>query len=159
MSDTIPTPADIAPVEPAQATPEPAVEPDWKAEARKWESRAKENKGAAERLAEIEEANKSAEQKAAERLAVAEKAAAEAEAKVLRRDIAIEHKLSAADAALLDTITDEAALRSLAARLTPSDEPAGARTPRPDPNQGKSGRVPATTGDQFAAFFTTQLGG
>lgn len=158
MSENTPTPADIAPVEPAQATPEPAAEPDWKAEARKWESRAKENKGAAERLAEIEEANKTAEQKAAERLAAAEKAASEAEAKVLRRDVALEHKLDPADAALLDNITDEAVLRALAARLAPSNEP-GARTPRPDPNQGKSSRVPASTGEQFAAFFTSQVGG
>lgn len=159
MTEPTPTPADIAPAEPAQVpVPDAVDETDWKAEARKWESRAKENKSAAERLAEIEEQQKTAEQKAAERLAAAEKAASEAEAKVLRRDIAIEHKLSAEDAALLDTITDETALRSLAARLAAAGEP-GARTPRPDPNQGKTGTAPASTGDQFAAFFTSQLGG
>lgn len=47
----------------------PAQEPDWKAEARKWEKRAKENSDAAQRLAEIEEANKTEAQKQAERLA------------------------------------------------------------------------------------------
>ena len=47
----------------------PAQEPDWKAEARKWEKRAKENSDAAQRLAEIEEANKTEQQKQAERLA------------------------------------------------------------------------------------------
>lgn len=144
---TIPTPADIAPaaqsdaspVEPAQADP-PADAPevdstDWKAEARKWEQRAKENKSASERLAEIEEANKSEAEKAAERLANAEKAAADLESKVLRRDLAIEHKLSVADAALLDGITDEDSLRSLAARLEPVDGP---RSPAPNPAQGSS---------------------
>ena len=45
---------------------------DWKAEARQWESRAKANKDAAARLAEIEEANKTAEQKQAERIAALE---------------------------------------------------------------------------------------
>lgn len=54
----------------APAAPEaPAQETDWKAEARKWESRAKENSAAAQRLAEIEEASKSEAQKAAERMA------------------------------------------------------------------------------------------
>lgn len=111
-------------------------------------------------LDKIRESQKSESEKVAERLAAAEKAATEAEAKVLRRDIAIEHKLSADDAALLDTITDEEAMRALAARLaTAADATAGARTPRPDPNQGKTGTAPASTGDQFAAFFTSQLGG
>lgn len=57
-----------------------AKETDWKAEARKWESRAKENSTAAQRLAEIEEANKTEAQKAVERAEKAEKALAEREA-------------------------------------------------------------------------------
>src|SRR5690606_17969818 len=59
------------PTGPAEAAPQeaPAQEVDWKAEARKWEDRAKKNSDAAQRLAEIEEASKTAEQKAAERLA------------------------------------------------------------------------------------------
>lgn len=66
----------------AEATPEaPAQETDWKTEARKWEQRAKENLAkvnelspAAARLAEIEESNKTAEQKTAERVAALEEA-------------------------------------------------------------------------------------
>ena len=38
----------------APSTPEPADQTDWKAEARKWESRAKENSDAAARLAELD---------------------------------------------------------------------------------------------------------
>ena len=58
----------------------PAEEPtDWKAEARKWESRAKENKTAADKLAEIEEASKTETQKAIERAEKAEKALAKRE--------------------------------------------------------------------------------
>lgn len=87
---------------------------DWKAEARKWEKRAKANAAAAKRLAEIE----SEAGKVAERLAKAELAAAEAEARALRREIALEHKLSKEDAALLDSVSDEDAMRRLAERLS-----------------------------------------
>lgn len=80
-----------APAEPAEEAP--AQEPDWKAQARKWEERAKENKvkadantAAAARLAELEEANKTAEQKAQERLEAAERRAAALEAKAVLAD-------------------------------------------------------------------------
>lgn len=70
---------------------------DWKAEARKWESRAKENlasakanEGAAKRLAEIEESQKTEAQKAQERLEAAEKRAAELELKAARAEVAAE---------------------------------------------------------------------
>src|SRR5690554_217731 len=107
-----------APQTDQQSTAEPArADVDWKAEARKWEKRAKENAEAAKRLAEIEEAQKSEAEKVAERLAKAERAAAEAEARALRREIALEHKLSKEDAALLDAVSDEDAMRRLAARL------------------------------------------
>lgn len=73
---------------------EPA-ETDWKAEARKWESRAKENltaakanEEAAQRLAEIEEAQKTEAQKAQERLEAAERRAAELEARSIRAEVA-----------------------------------------------------------------------
>lgn len=78
-------PAAPAPAPPATdpaAPPAPAQEPtDWKAEARKWEERAKTNKTAAEKLAEIEEASKTETQKAIERAEKAEKALAERDAK------------------------------------------------------------------------------
>lgn len=135
---------------------------DWKVKfeeaqkhSRTWEQRAKDNKAAADKLAAFEESQKTAEQRAADRLAEAERLTAEANAKLTRRDVALEHKLSAADAALLDTITDEAAMRSLAARLAPVEGP---RAPRPDPNQGKTGVAGATPGDEFAAFLQGQLG-
>lgn len=70
-------------------------ETDWKAEARKWESRAKENltaakanEGAAKRLAEIEEAQKTEAQKVQERLDAAERRAAELELKATRAEVA-----------------------------------------------------------------------
>src|SRR5690606_2405134 len=103
-----------APQTDQQSTDEPAQDDvGWKAEARKWEKRAKANAEAAKRLAEIE----AEAEKVAERLAKAECAAAEAEARALRREIALEHKLSKDDAALLDAVSDEDAMRRLAARL------------------------------------------
>jgi len=66
--------------EPEGTTAPPAkAEPDWKAEARKWEERAKANHQAAQKLAEIEEAGKSEIQKAQERAQAAEQRAAELE--------------------------------------------------------------------------------
>ena len=93
----------------------------WKQKAREQEKRAKDNATAAKRLAEIEDAQKSAEQKASEALSAAEQRAAQAEARALRRDVALEHKLTAEDAALLDSITDEDAMRALAVRLAQSE--------------------------------------
>jgi hypothetical protein len=77
----------------APAAQEPQ-ETDWKAEARKWESRAKENltaakanESAAKRLAQIEEAQKTEAQKAQERLDAAEKRAAELELRSIRAEV------------------------------------------------------------------------
>jgi hypothetical protein len=164
MSEAPEAPKPTPPAEPADQKPEaeapqqlPADHPLVKAlSAQKDELKALKEK--ARRLDEIEEANKSEAQKVAERLAAAEKDAAEARATVLRRDVAIEFKLDKDDAALLDKITDEDAMRSLAARLKPSDEPHGARAPKPDPNQGRSGAGgPKSTADSFAEFFRNAL--
>ena len=127
MSET--TKAGTAPAEPAQPA-EPQEGQQGKPEtfdaayvaklrqaAAQYRTEAKANAEAAKRLAEIEEAGKSEAEKAAERVAEAERRAAEAEARVLRREIALEHKLDKDDAALLDALTDEDAMRSLAKRL------------------------------------------
>lgn len=85
MSTETPAPTPETPPTQPQGTEQPkapaapAQETDWKAEARKWEARAKENKTAAERLAEIEEAQKTEAQKLAERAEAAERKAAEYE--------------------------------------------------------------------------------
>ena len=64
---------------PVEASPAPAQEIDWKAEARKWEGRAKENSTAAQKLAEIEESKKSETQKLQEQLTTLQDRAATAE--------------------------------------------------------------------------------
>lgn len=78
------TPTESPPAAPNPATPPaPAQEPtDWKAEARKWEGRAKENENAAKKLESLEEASKSELQKAIDRATKAESAAATLPAKI-----------------------------------------------------------------------------
>lgn len=65
-----------------QAEPTEVVEPhgeetDWKAEARKWEERARENRGAAEELQRLKEAQMTEAEKLAKRAADAEAALAQ----------------------------------------------------------------------------------
>lgn len=92
MTDTTLTPpatTDAPPAEaPATGTDLAAEVEKWKALARKHEARAKDNSTAAQRLAEIEEAQKSEAQKLADRLAAAEAKAQAAELKALRADVA-----------------------------------------------------------------------
>jgi hypothetical protein len=85
-----------------------------------------------------------AQAEAAEFKAQAEKSAAEA----LRFKVASQHSISAEDAELFLTGTDEETLTKQAARLverTPT-------SPRPDPSQGsRGGNAARTTAEQFAA--------
>jgi hypothetical protein len=61
---------------------------DWKAESRKWERQAKSNVEAAQKLAALEESQKTEQQKLADRAAAAEQRAAAAELRVLRAEVA-----------------------------------------------------------------------
>ena len=88
-----------------------------RAEAAKYRTKARDNATAAEELSQLREAQMSETDKANARAQAAETRAAEAEARAVRADIAREHKLDAEDAALLDGMTDEGAMRALAARL------------------------------------------
>lgn len=91
-------------------------------------------------------------EKNAERLAEVEKRAAEAEARVLRREVALDptgdgksSPLSKADAALLDAITDEKAMKALAARLASESDKKRNHVPR-------EGNNPTTTSDDRREF-------
>ena len=137
------------------AKPEtPAATPDqdgtdWKAEARKWEQRAKENKAVAERLAEFEDAQKTEQERLTERLQTAEQAAQQAKAEAARYRIASRHGITEEDAQLFLTGTDEDTLvrqaEAFAARVSKPS------TPRPDPAagvRGASGEL--SNADRFA---------
>ncbi|MGC5019022.1 hypothetical protein [Micromonospora sp. DT47] len=136
-TDTTPmeTPAVPAPAQdPATAPTKP--ETDWKAEARKWEQRAKENSSAAKKLTEFEEAQKTEAQKLADRATAAEKAAAAKDADLLRLRTALKHGISDEDAETFLTGADEESLTRQAERLAALRGPSGPRTPAPDPSQG-----------------------
>lgn len=79
---------DAAQDAPAQEQTGTAEDTDWKAEARKWEGRAKANSEAAKRLAEIEESEKTELQKLRDRVKKAEDAAAAATALAERMKLA-----------------------------------------------------------------------
>lgn len=132
--------------DPATEQPIPsAPEVDWKAKSREWERRAKENKAAADKLAEIEEANKTEAQKLAERLAAAEAKAQAAESRALRSDIARE---GGVPPELLQGDTEEAMRASLAALLAFKGERRMAMPPA-EGVQGNTGRPIGAGTDQL----------
>lgn len=134
---------------------------DWKAKAREWEKRAKENKSAADELAQIREAQKSEAEKAADALNVARAEAEQARAELLRYQVAAKHGITDADdISLFLTGTDEETLTKQATRLAERTADASKpRPPKPVADQGRNENGSTTTADQFAAsiggFFTT----
>lgn len=78
-------------VEATEPVEAPAQEIDWKAKARDWEKRAKENKAAADKLAELEEAKKSETQKLQEQLAALQEQNATAERDRARLSVIAKH--------------------------------------------------------------------
>lgn len=113
---------------------------DWKAEARKWETRAKQNAEAAKRLAALEEAQKTAEQKAAEARAAAERERDEARIELLRYKVALAKGLPADLAARLRGSTEEELSKDADELLKLVGKPASSARPVPDL---KSAALPA----------------
>lgn len=127
-------PTDTPPDPPAQESPA-KPETDWKAEAKKWETRAKENKTAAERLAQLEDAQKSEQQKLTERAEAAERERDEVRIEALRLRIAHEKGLTPKQAARLRGSSEEE-LSADADDLLSEFGPAGPRRPQGDVGQG-----------------------
>lgn len=151
MSEPIATPT---PAQGSESTdiPEP-TDVDWKAKSREWERRAKENKAAADKLAELEEAKKSAEQKTAERLAEADRKAAEADFRVAVSDIATGSGVPVSIAAGPKERTAEAVAEYVKDVLAWADgrsKPKGSYVP----NEGRTPKNPAA--DDMRVF-TRQL--
>jgi hypothetical protein len=111
-------------------------------------------KKAADRLAQLEEANKTESQKIADKLAAAEKRASELEGKALRAEVAA---AKGVPVSLLTGSTQdelEAAADALIA-FRGEQKPAGPSSS--SLNRVNSNTVKGSTGDQFADFFTNQL--
>jgi len=117
-----------------------AQEPDWKAEARKWETRAKRNGDAAKRLADLEEAQKTEAQKLAESKAAAERERDTARSETARLRAALKHGIPDDLVEMLGSGTTEdidARAKTLGERLK-----TGATTTRPVADL-KPGALPA----------------
>jgi hypothetical protein len=121
-----PDPTPVPPQDPTPDTPDtgapdqkdPAAEAEkWKTLARKHEARAKENASAAERLKQLEDAQKSEQQRLEERAAAAERERDDRTAEALRWRVAAEHSITGDDLELLEGITDESKLRARATRI------------------------------------------
>lgn len=101
-----------------------------KKHSRTWEQRAKDNKDAAKKLADIEAANATPDQK----LTMAEERAAKAETELARYKVAHETQLPAALLSLLNG--DEDTMREQAKALIEFKGEAKKERPKPDPTQG-----------------------
>lgn len=148
--DTPPATEPPKPTEPAQPARD---ETNWKAEARKWEQRAKENSEAAKKLAKFEDEKKSAEQRAQDAATAAEKRATEALHRVASAEVR---------AALTGVVTDPSAIvedLNLSRFITSEGEvdseaigklrekyaafsPQQPKSPKPNPAQGSNGSKP-----------------
>lgn len=144
---------------PAAPMPKPKPETDWQAEARKWESRAKENKSAADKLAVLEAAQMTEQERAQRALQQAQEDAARARSEALRFRIAAEFGLSADDADLYLTASDEDTMRRQAQGLADrAAATAAPSTPRPDPTQGARASATALNGDPLLDGVKAKLG-
>ena len=123
----------------------------------RYRTEAKAGSDAAKRLAELEDAQKTAEQKAADRLAEAERKAAEAEAKMALAEAASGSGIPADILAGPEDVTPDG-LRAFADKITAYVGAANApRTPKPDPNQGRLSPTATSNAELFAAAFSGQV--
>lgn len=135
-------------------TADTKAEKDWQAEAekyrkfsREWETRAKANSNAAEKLAALEESQKTEAQKIAERAEAAERRAAESERELARYRVAVAKKLPAelTDRLRGDTPEELAAdADALLALVRVSN------SLKPDPTQGSRSAASPDPAQQFA---------
>jgi hypothetical protein len=120
-----------------QEVPQGKPETDWKAEARKWETRAKADHDLAAKWREYEETQKSDHEKLAEELARAKEEASQASTELLRLRIAAEKGISGEALDLLTGTTQEeleAKADKLLSLIADQSKP---KALKPDENQGK----------------------
>lgn len=145
MSDEIATPTtEETPTPTPEVKPEPQGEStDWKAEARKWEARAKADHEVAQKWREYEQSQKSEHEKLAEELARAKAEASQASTTLLRYEIAAEKGISGAALDLLTGSTREELAANADKLLSLIADQSKPKSPLPDENQGKPAPAPA----------------
>lgn len=133
----------------------------WKAKAREWEKRAKENKDAASKLQELEDAKKTETEKLTDRAAKAETRASELESELLRLRVAISKQVPPDLVDRLRGETEEelaADADKLLKLVTPETDGRTAPAPRPDLSQGGSGNGAALNSDPLLNDLKSKLG-
>lgn len=143
VTNTEPTEIESPVVEPQGNAPET----DWKAEARKWESRAKASKAdsdAAAKWRDYEEAQKPIQERMADELAQTKAEASQAIAELLRYKIASEKGITGEATRLLKGTTQEELESEAELLLSLIANQSKPKTPMPDENQGKP--APASVG-------------
>lgn len=124
---------------------------DWKAEARKWEKRAKDSREAAEKWHEYEESLKPVQERMAEELEAARRLASESQTALMRYEIANEKGIPAEAMKLLVGSTREELEESAEVLQSLIAEQSKPKSPKPDLSQGKPASASPTTADAFAA--------
>lgn len=128
-------------------------ETDWRAEARKWEQRAKENKRARDRLSEIEDAQKTEAEKAADALKQQTERADTAEQALLRFEVMDEQEVPAHARRLVHGSTREELEASCADVIALLGEAGKPRTPKPNPAQREGDSAAGDKDAMARAFF------
>lgn len=141
MSDEITTPVEEPTTEVVAEEPQGSqADIDWKAESRKWESRAKAAKSdveAAQKWREYEQSQKTEYEKLAENLAAAVARAEKAEAEATRQKIAVEKGIPAEALQLLKGSSEEELQAEADLLLSLIANQSKPKTPQPDVNQGQ----------------------
>lgn len=143
---------------PAQAAPGESIADttDWKAEARKWEQRAKDNRDKAEQFDKVETEKLSEIEREKKRADDAEAAKASTKAELLQLTFANEHGITKDERALLTGQTEEALTAQVAAVLklrAPSTASAGAA------GITAGGKPPAAKPQSMEAALTAHFAG
>lgn len=161
MSDEINNSEVVENNDTAEVVEEPqGSETDWKAEARKWEKRAKEAnqfREAAEKWQEYEASLKPEQERLADELKQAQSDAQAAKLALVRYEVAADKGLPAESIKLLNGASREEleeAADSLMAIIAKQSEP---KTPKVDPTQGRVTQNGTSTQDQFAAAISQLL--
>lgn len=153
------TPTSVEDPTGAELNPSPAQEIDWKAKARDWEKRAKENKTAADELAQIKESQKTETQRLQDQLAEFQRKAETAERDRERLSIIAKHGIPSDFHDLVQGVDSEA-LEASAAKvkslIEANAKPAGAAS-FVIPDEGGSPNL-ALNGDGIEAALKNALG-
>jgi hypothetical protein len=158
MSEEITTtPAEEVTTNETVSEPQGSQETDWKAEARKWEARAKADHEAANQWREFETSQKSEVEKMADELARFKAEASESSTKLLKFEIASQKGIPTEALDLLNGSTREELESSADKLLSLIADQSKPNTPKPDLNQGKPSSGGQSTGDQFAAALANIL--